>query len=284
MFRRAWVPRNTDTDVQDWTWGNQNVESPRFMLNTDMCLLFDIEQSFPCCTRTDRNNTNGVNPCQELNETECVAYDDSNPRKAAADAVELFATGGGRSISNTDNEPFYEAFEAAWVKATTNGWANLNDLDTCVTSSPTPSPTSDPSGQPSLAPSIPPVPSMSPVSSMIPTESSCYPLASTVKLESTTGEILNAFEIEVYAAGQNIAIDGTATQSSTHNEKSKFDASSAIDGDDSTFIHTDASDDSPWWQVGFTLKSEIESVEIKNRWCGDENDQAECLCRMSDES
>ena len=102
-----------------------------------------------------------------------------------------------------------------------------------------------------------------------------------MKLESTTGKMLNAFEIKVYTAGQNIATAGTATQSSTLRGKQKFAAPSAIDGNDSTFIHTDWSDTSPWWQVLLTLESEIESVEIRNRWCGDENDQLKCLCRMS---
>ena len=102
-----------------------------------------------------------------------------------------------------------------------------------------------------------------------------------MKLESATGEILNAFEIEVFTAGQNIATDGTATQSSTYRGRQKFAASSAIDGNDSTFIHSGQGDASPWWQVLLALKSEIESVKITNRWCGNENDLNGCLCRMS---
>lgn len=142
------MPRNIGTDIQDWTWGGPNGGSPRFMLNTDMCLLYDIEQNFPCCSRTDRFRIDGTNACDGLVETPCSTYDDLSSRKDAADAVNLFATGGSNNIGSTNNGPFYEAFEVAWVKATTNGHEGLYQLgpncDT-ITSNPTNAPTSSPS-------------------------------------------------------------------------------------------------------------------------------------------
>jgi hypothetical protein len=111
-------------------------------------------------------------------------------------------------------------------------------------------------------------------------ETTCYPRASVVKLESTTGDKLNAYEINMYSSGNDIAASGTATQSSTFNDKTIFEAYRGIDGDSTTFFHTGADDTSAWWQVALSQESEIESVEILNRKCGD-NDIAECLCRMS---
>ena len=142
------------------TWGGRNEDSPRFMLNTDMCLLFDLEQTFPCCSRTDLLNNNGDNPCREFNETTCSVYDESSPRKEAAEAVELLATGGGNNIRNPNNQPFYDAFETAWSKATTNGVTNLRQLDiTCVipTSDPTLSSSSNPTRSVTKTPSASPI-------------------------------------------------------------------------------------------------------------------------------
>ena len=156
IIRRPWIPRNQGADNEDWTWGNQNNGgSPRFMLHTDMCLLYDIEQTFPCCSRTDRFNDVGENRCGDLSETPCTSYDEANPRKAAADAVDLFATGGGNTIGNELNGPFFAAFEAAWIKATTNGWTNLRQLGSnCdpITANPTASPTQHPTANPTIPP------------------------------------------------------------------------------------------------------------------------------------
>ncbi|KAL7512226.1 hypothetical protein ACHAXN_009257, partial [Cyclotella atomus] len=149
IIRRAWLPRNQDAANQDWTWGGRNGDSPRFMLNVDMCLRFDIEQTFPCCTRTDRlANDNVTNPCGDLSEFPCSSYDDSNARKEFADAVDLFATGGGNNIGNTLNGPWYEAFTAAWNSATTNGLTNPRPLARGCTLSPTSPPTQNPTTSP----------------------------------------------------------------------------------------------------------------------------------------
>lgn len=156
IIRRPWIPRNLGADNEDWTWGNpNNGGSPRFMLHTDMCLLFDIEQTFPCCSRTDRFNNAGENQCGDLSETLCASYDEVNPRSAAADAVNLFATGGGNNIGNELNGPFFAAFEVAWIKATTNGWTDLRQLGSnCdpITLDPTVSPTQNPTANPTVSP------------------------------------------------------------------------------------------------------------------------------------
>ena len=132
FFRRAWIPRNQNTTVQDWTWGGNNGDSPRFFLNVDMCLFFDIEATFPCCTRTDLTQNDGSNQCdrggQVLRNTPCPGYVPGSPRAEAASAVNLFAgrrPGGG---FNNDNTPFYTAFASAWNKATTNGLSSLQPL------------------------------------------------------------------------------------------------------------------------------------------------------------
>lgn len=53
LFGRAWTPRGLGTAQQDWTWisGNPNNSSPKLMLNTDMCLVYDIDSSKQCCLR-----------------------------------------------------------------------------------------------------------------------------------------------------------------------------------------------------------------------------------------
>lgn len=134
IFRRAWIPRNENNPdaPQDWTWGGNNGASPRFMLNTDICLFFDIETTFPCCTDTGLTQNDGTNQCdrggQVLRNTPCPGYVPGSPRAEAASAVELFAgrrAGGG---FNNDNAPFFNAFRTAWNKATTNGLSNLQPL------------------------------------------------------------------------------------------------------------------------------------------------------------
>ena len=108
----------------------------------------------------------------------------------------------------------------------------------------------------------------------------CYPLASKVKLQSITGEPIAIFEIEVMSSGVNVAEGSTASQSSTFKNKPQFEASSAVDGDLSSFSHTDG-DSCSWFEVDFEASVPIESVKIMNRWCGDETDTQKCLCRLS---
>merc|ERR1712194_445216 len=159
ILRRAWIPRNQDDpDIQDWTWGGRNGDSPRFMLNVDLCLVFDIETTFPCCTKTDLLRTDGENHCDGrngiLSDTPCGTYAPGSPREEAADAVNLFAQPRqGRPGFFDDNGPFFDAFASAWNKSTTNGWTNLQPIAvSCVSSSPTASPTGAPSSAPTNKP------------------------------------------------------------------------------------------------------------------------------------
>jgi hypothetical protein len=73
----------------------------------------------------------------------------------------------------------------------------------------------------------------------------------------------------------------TVTQSSTLEE---YAATNAIDGDMSTFSHTESNTGkSEWWQVdlGVGVYHTIASVRIANRWCGSPDDEPACLCRLS---
>jgi hypothetical protein len=58
-----------------------------------------------------------------------------------------------------------------------------------------------------------------------------------VKLQSTTGQFIQLIELEVYSNNVNVAVtvSGFATQSSTFNSNTKFEASKANNGDTATF-------------------------------------------------
>lgn len=112
IFMNNWRVEGQGT-TQDWTTGL--VPDNRVMLNTDICLAYNIDSNMPCCTK-------GNSQCRQ-----CPRYSDNNPRKAAEEAV-LTMLGG--SPGNTDNSPFYSAFEVAWNKLTTIGQENLLPLST----------------------------------------------------------------------------------------------------------------------------------------------------------
>lgn len=99
--------------TQDWTTGN--FPDDRLMLNTDICLAYNIDSGTPCCTK-------GNTQCRE-----CPRYTFNSPRKAAEEAV-LKMLGG--APGNTDNGPFYESFEVAWNKMTSVGQDKLIPLST----------------------------------------------------------------------------------------------------------------------------------------------------------
>jgi hypothetical protein len=140
MLRRGWSTRDTDATVpdNDWTWGREDRNV--MMLNTDICLRYDIDDGSPCCTNTDQN-------CRREQNNQCS--DSSQVRPEAFNAVNNFARPDG-------NTAFFEAYSSAWVKATENGHDSLNELaDTCAvvdTEAPTPSPTI---GSPPAPPSTP---------------------------------------------------------------------------------------------------------------------------------
>jgi hypothetical protein len=115
-----------DPPKTDFTSGEVGDPRPKMMLNTDICLVYDIESesddaaggASPCCTRTDMFKTNGESHCQTMENEQCPAYDASNPRIEASGAV-------SDMLDGEDNTNFYEAFRAAWFKATTNGHSDL---------------------------------------------------------------------------------------------------------------------------------------------------------------
>lgn len=108
----------------------------------------------------------------------------------------------------------------------------------------------------------------------------CYPGAEKVRLESTTGEQIAIFEFEVYSSGINVALQGTATQSSDLYNGEFLDASKAIDGINTTFSHTN--DSNAMWEVDLGGLYPIDSVLISNRYCGNNtSDPLGCLCRLS---
>ena len=82
--------------------------------------------------------------------------------------------------------------------------------------------------------------------------------------------ILSLAEVEVWSAGQNVALAGRARQSSTGFDG---DAARAIDGNTSgnyghdSVTHTDTEDD-PWWELDLGLECELERVDLWNRTDG----------------
>ncbi len=107
---------------------------------------------------------------------------------------------------------------------------------------------------------------------------SCYPDASKLKIESTTGKQIHMFELRVLSSGANIALNKDASQSSTLGNNTAF---LAIDGDETTFSHTGNNDVNAVWEVDFGGTVPIHFVEVKNRWCKDPSDPNGCLCRLS---
>ena len=105
-------------------------------------------------------------------------------------------------------------------------------------------------------------------------------LASTVKIELGTGQIINMFEVEVFSSGNNVASGKTSSQSST---LKSYGASLAVDGKMNTFSHTSllSSGVTDWWQLDLGAELPIESVTVMNRWCGSPSDPNGCLCRLS---
>jgi len=132
---KVWRPRNqggpeNGGPPQDWTTGRNNGNG-QMMLNTDICLAFDIDQfrrrGVPCCSRTDKTFSNGENECidREAARSRCPRYSPRDPRRAATDAVYKY-------VSDNDNTLFYEDFAEAWQKATTVGQRRLHPLaETC---------------------------------------------------------------------------------------------------------------------------------------------------------
>jgi catalase (peroxidase I) len=126
LVRRPWRARNLGTKDEDFTASTDTShEEPQFMLKTDMCLWFDTDYFYPCCTRTRQYDGNGDNWCdfeQVLSDKQCTRYEYENSRMEAVETVVEFL---GGPPTNQNNDPFYKAFSTAWFKATTNGHGTL---------------------------------------------------------------------------------------------------------------------------------------------------------------
>lgn len=133
LVDRGWIPRETDAGT-DWTWGNADRNT--MMLNSDICLAFDIPDG------------DDQNCCTNINQRSCRNFDIQCP---AAATVRPEAYQAVLMFKDEDEDEFYNAFSEAWVKATENGIDNLQEVpDTCGTPTtstpptPAPSPTSSP--------------------------------------------------------------------------------------------------------------------------------------------
>jgi hypothetical protein len=102
-------------------------------------------------------------------------------------------------------------------------------------------------------------------------------------IELSTGNNIHMFEMQVIDEDNNdVAASKPSSQSSTFKQ---FNASRAVDGDVSTFSHTDVSvqtaASSVWWKVALGDEFHVKFVAIKNRYCGSPSDSASCLCRLT---
>ena len=125
MVQRAWAPRNENQDNQDFMAGPAESAFPKMMLNTDICLAFDIDTaaSNKCCTNINMiNPRDGKNRCGIYETNQCKRIDSTHPRAESAQAVLEFLGGNNR---NLDSSRWYRAFTEAWTKATINGHLEL---------------------------------------------------------------------------------------------------------------------------------------------------------------
>mmetsp|Transcript_23117 Transcript_23117/g.50063 ORF Transcript_23117/g.50063 Transcript_23117/m.50063 type:complete len:557 (-) Transcript_23117:185-1855(-) len=127
LVSRAWTTREApeDPNLQDWTTGNPESDRPKMMLNTDVCLFYDVDDDVPCCTRTDLFATDGRSRCNTDEAKQCATIGEGHPRHDASKAVRRFL---GGATQNDDNSDFYESFEIAWFQATINGMRDLKPL------------------------------------------------------------------------------------------------------------------------------------------------------------
>ncbi|KAL7535299.1 hypothetical protein ACHAXR_007067 [Thalassiosira sp. AJA248-18] len=130
IYLNSWRPRDNGQTQQDWTTGRlSGPGNTRVMLNTDMCLVYDIDDiaTSTCCSRTGWTYSNGQDRCidSEAAKRRCPMYTQTHERWEAAEAVGEML---GGPYPNNNNVPFYNAYMEAWRKATTVGQANLSPL------------------------------------------------------------------------------------------------------------------------------------------------------------
>lgn len=132
LVQRAWAPRNMNKETQDFMAGPAESQFPKMMLNTDICLAFDIdtEEDLKCCTNINMiDPRTGENRCGIFEDNQCKRIDSTHPRAESARAVLRFL---GGNTPNNDSTQWYRAFTEAWTKATLNGHTELWPVqDTC---------------------------------------------------------------------------------------------------------------------------------------------------------
>lgn len=111
------------------------------------------------------------------------------------------------------------------------------------------------------------------------TSSSCSDIKQ-IKIQSTTGGMIQMLEVQALSSGVNVALNKAATQSSTYSSRTV--ASNAVDNNDSSFSHTSLSDTDAWWMVDLQEDFTIDSLKIINRYCQTASDPSNCLGRLSD--
>ena len=82
----------------------------------------------------------------------------------------------------------------------------------------------------------------------------------------------------------DLTTNKSATHSSTYKDDIvKYGAANAVDGNTASEMHTKrgAADPNPEWTVELGLNSEVSLIEIRNRYCVNTNDAANCLGRLS---
>lgn len=107
----------------------------------------------------------------------------------------------------------------------------------------------------------------------------CFPIIKSVKLQQTTNQPLQIYELEILnRLGSNIAKGKTATSSSTWPGNP---ASKSVDGDLTTIFHSDSGDNAAWLKIDLGASIEAKTIVIYNRSCGNDVEH-KCLCRLSD--
>ena len=169
VMRRAWFPRTATNPagepIQNWSWGGNNRPDPVMMLNTDICLKFDIpEDDAPACCTDITGNCRG-----NFDNVQCPTAEQVRPEAVAA--FDEFI--GGANLGNNNNAPFYDAFFIAWEKATENGHSGLLSplVDSCGPVEPTPGPTTSPVASP-VSPSPTNAQTSSPTQASVPSSPS----------------------------------------------------------------------------------------------------------------
>ncbi len=144
------------------------------MLNTDICLFYDIPEGNDqnCCTDITGNCRD-----DQLQNIQCPLAETVRP-----EAFQAFTTFlGGANLNNPNNAPFYEAFSTAWTAATENGYGEGELFDLAETCGPSVTPAPVPSTPAPVASTPAPVASTpAPVASTpAPVPSTPAPVAST---------------------------------------------------------------------------------------------------------